>query len=206
MPTERFNRLPEEKKQLIRDAAKKEFARVPFDKVSINKIVREAEISRGSFYTYFEDKWDLLGSIFEDSERQIVRFAMDSLQAAEGDVWTMAEQVLERIFYLCSEKSNVDFAKNIMSHISPDEVMRGFDQKPYGEEELKKEAVLRRIYESCDRTQWRNQDFSAFFAFFQLELVSISMAVKGYFEGRPVDRLRENFRLRTEILKKGVSL
>ena len=35
MPTERFYRLPEAKKQVIRQAAIKEFARVPFEKASI---------------------------------------------------------------------------------------------------------------------------------------------------------------------------
>ena len=60
MPTERFYRLPEEKKRSICSAAVKEFARVPLDKVSINQIIKEADISRGSFYTYFEDKDDLM--------------------------------------------------------------------------------------------------------------------------------------------------
>ena len=39
MPTERFYRLPEAKKQVIRQAAIKEFARVPFEKASINQII-----------------------------------------------------------------------------------------------------------------------------------------------------------------------
>lgn len=56
MPTERFNRLPDKKKEAIRIAAAKEFARVLPEEVSINRIIRDAEISRGSFYTYFEDK------------------------------------------------------------------------------------------------------------------------------------------------------
>ena len=43
MPTERFYRLPEEKKRSICSAAVKEFARVPLDKVSINQIIKEAE-------------------------------------------------------------------------------------------------------------------------------------------------------------------
>ena len=36
MPTERFWRLPEAKRQMIREAALQEFARVPYEKVSIN--------------------------------------------------------------------------------------------------------------------------------------------------------------------------
>ena len=51
MPTERFYRLPEAKKQVIRQAAIKEFVRVPFEKASINQIIQNADISRGSFYT-----------------------------------------------------------------------------------------------------------------------------------------------------------
>ena len=67
MPTERFLRLSENKKQVIREAAKKELSRVPYEKVSINQIIQNADISRGSFYTYFEDKEDVVRWIFEDS-------------------------------------------------------------------------------------------------------------------------------------------
>ena len=36
-----------------------ELMRVPFSEISINKIIHEANISRGSFYQYFNDKYDL---------------------------------------------------------------------------------------------------------------------------------------------------
>ena len=51
MPSERFWRLPEEKRQLIFEKAMDEFVRVPFEKASINQIIQKAGISRGSFYT-----------------------------------------------------------------------------------------------------------------------------------------------------------
>ena len=60
MPTERFLRLPKEKIEAIRISAAKEFIRVPLEEASINRIVHDADISRGSFYTYFEDKDDLM--------------------------------------------------------------------------------------------------------------------------------------------------
>ena len=65
MPTERFLRLPKEKIEAIRIAAAKEFMRVPLEEASINRIVHDADISRGSFYTYFEDKQDLLKWLIE---------------------------------------------------------------------------------------------------------------------------------------------
>lgn len=60
MPKETFLKLPEEKKNKIIKAAKKEFSRVPFEQTSIKNIVEDAEIARGSFYQYFGSKEDLL--------------------------------------------------------------------------------------------------------------------------------------------------
>ena len=60
MPTQRFFNLKEEKRRAIVRAAVHEFSRVPYSVASINQIIKEADISRGSFYTYFEDKDDLL--------------------------------------------------------------------------------------------------------------------------------------------------
>ena len=65
MPKETFVKLSEEKKDKIIKAAKKEFARVPFEQTSIKNIVEDADIARGSFYQYFESKEDLLRVYFK---------------------------------------------------------------------------------------------------------------------------------------------
>ena len=65
MPKETFVKLPEEKKDKIIKAAKKEFARVPFEQTSIKNIVEDADIARGSFSQYFESKEDLLRVYFK---------------------------------------------------------------------------------------------------------------------------------------------
>lgn len=54
-----FERLPEEKKDRIIHAARAEFIRNSYEKTSINRILAEAEIPKGSFYQYFDDKSDL---------------------------------------------------------------------------------------------------------------------------------------------------
>ena len=59
VPTATFFNLPYEKWEKIMRSARAEFARVPFSEASINRIVRAAGISRGSFYMYFKDKKDL---------------------------------------------------------------------------------------------------------------------------------------------------
>ena len=59
MPTNTFFNLPIEKREKIINAAKSEFVEYSFHDASINKIIKSAGISRGSFYMYFENKEDL---------------------------------------------------------------------------------------------------------------------------------------------------
>ncbi|HYE82090.1 MAG TPA: TetR/AcrR family transcriptional regulator [Clostridia bacterium] len=76
MPKETFNNLCEEKKRKIFDAAVKEFSTRRFSEASINQIVKAAEIPRGSFYQYFDDKEDIYLYMFEQmsvEKREIVK-------------------------------------------------------------------------------------------------------------------------------------
>lgn len=59
MPKNTFYHLPEKKQQRLLDAASIEFSRSTLKDASIANIVKLAEIPRGSFYQYFEDKEDL---------------------------------------------------------------------------------------------------------------------------------------------------
>lgn len=58
MPTQTFSICLKKNKRLI-EAARIEFSRVPLKEASIANIVKLADIPRGSFYQYFEDKEDL---------------------------------------------------------------------------------------------------------------------------------------------------
>ncbi len=59
MPKETFFNIPAEKRDAICEAAVAEFAAHPFNQASINRIVANVGIAKGSFYQYFENKKDL---------------------------------------------------------------------------------------------------------------------------------------------------
>jgi TetR/AcrR family transcriptional regulator len=59
MPKVTFFNLAAEKRQRIIDLSIDEFAENNYKNASISKIVARAEIAKGSFYQYFEDKQDL---------------------------------------------------------------------------------------------------------------------------------------------------
>jgi len=59
MPKQTFLNLPAEKRNAIVRAAVDEFAEYGFEGSSINRIVANSGISKGSFYQYFTDKMDV---------------------------------------------------------------------------------------------------------------------------------------------------
>ena len=66
MPSATFFNLPGEKRRRLLDAAWEEMTAVSFDKVSINRIIQNAGIPRGSFYQYFTDKLELFRFLLSD--------------------------------------------------------------------------------------------------------------------------------------------
>ncbi len=97
MPSDRFLKLEKEKQERIIRAARREFSHVPYEQASINKIIRCAGISRGSFYTYFEDKEDLLAYIFQEEERLAAAYLQERMEEYEGDIWLAVHSWLRRL-------------------------------------------------------------------------------------------------------------
>lgn len=95
MPTQRFYRLSEEKQKLIYEAAKKEFARVSYERASINQIVKNADISRGSFYTYFRDKEDAMKYVMEENYTQMRNVCEEALEDNGGEYLGMLKSLFE---------------------------------------------------------------------------------------------------------------
>ncbi len=66
MPKSTFYNLNDEKREKIEKALRNEFSKNIFEKTSISNIIEEAQIPRGSFYQYFEDKEDALKHIIKN--------------------------------------------------------------------------------------------------------------------------------------------
>lgn len=124
MPTERFARLPAEKKEVIRKAAVSEFTRVPFEKVSINQIIQNADISRGSFYTYFEDKRDLLQYVFSDILMQAHEFCRESLIRNEGNYWKMLDELFLDWFQFKWSKNLMELARIVLFQTETEQLIQ----------------------------------------------------------------------------------
>lgn len=198
MPTERFNRLPEDKKKIIRDAAIKEFIRVTYDKASINKMIKSAEISRGSFYTYFEDKADVLSFILQGVKKDGKALVLKILDENRGDFWLMMQELLNHSIRFCCNHDMYRLYKNIIMYPEVEEIIR---REYEGGEEDKCYAW---IYDHVDLTQFRQQGPEAL-----EDVITISMGVLGesigqfYKDYTKVEQVKESFKRRLAILKRG---
>ena len=94
MPSERFFRLDKAKQEKIVDAARREFMHHPMEDVSINRIIRDAGISRGSFYTYFEDKQDVLRFLLRKKRQEEDDFIRKALVDSDFDIEEMLDRLL----------------------------------------------------------------------------------------------------------------
>jgi AcrR family transcriptional regulator len=94
MPKDTFLNLTEEKRNLIEDVALNEFAEHGFDSASINRIVEKADIAKGSFYQYFEDKGDLYKHILTRIGEEKLAYITPALQnPADLDFFSFLEEI-----------------------------------------------------------------------------------------------------------------
>ena len=97
MPKQTFYKLPQEKQERILAAAKREFTQVRYSDASINQIVREAGIPRGSFYQYFEDKKDIFVYFLQDYKREIFAGFFKVLRELSGDFMRALDTFIDDI-------------------------------------------------------------------------------------------------------------
>ncbi len=85
MPKEMFSHIPIEKQKMFLSVAIEEFTTKSFEQVSVNSIVKNAGISRGSFYTYFEDKEELFNFIFNQTREERFEYAKKVIIESKRD-------------------------------------------------------------------------------------------------------------------------
>lgn len=199
MPTDRFYRLAETKKQAIRDAAIKEFASVAYEKVSINKIIQNANISRGSFYTYFEDKQDVLNFIFEDVHDQCNQFFKDTLQQNRGDYFDTMEKFFDYCLEIFENTKLLELAKNVFLFYRGSEIF--FYTEPWDE---KRSAAFEHIKQLIDMEKMRITKTEEFQELISLSMANLAIALKDFYWGE-CDRtdLYSRYRNGLELLKYG---
>jgi len=117
VPSRTFFNLPAEKRARLMQSIRAELARAPFEEASINRIVRSAGISRGSFYQYFENKEDMLDYLLRGYRQMLAEQALKSLRQSGGDLFLMLLDIFDYVHEIASDRENGKMILNLFSDI-----------------------------------------------------------------------------------------
>lgn len=167
MPSQTFHNLPADKRERILAAAKKEFSQTSFNDASINQIIKDAGISRGSFYMYFSDKYDLVSVLVDDFRTQFFVFMQDLASQCKGDLRPMVLGLNDFIGKAAKDKTNRGFVRNFLIYSGS---ARQGDETPERVNRLYKRFIARFI-ETIDTSRFKNSKPD-----FVTKVVEISLA------------------------------
>ena len=108
-----FYNLSDDKRKRVLQAILEEFADTDSEKISINRIIKRANISRGSFYQYFDDKVDLVEVLFLTLVDMNIKDAYRALSESDGHIFALYNSFLEILFRLSKD----EFYNNIMRNL-----------------------------------------------------------------------------------------
>ena len=167
----------------------------------------DAGISRGSFYTYFDSKWDVLGYLCESFINEFYECGVRCLEEAQGDIWEMLGQFLNGSLALCRDERRADFIRNIMDCSSREALTFDiFSSDPDSPRAVRGRKLERAAYESCVGKSLRKLGWEEYMSFFRMAMMAIAMEIKSFHDGVPENRIRERFALTLGILKRGAGI
>ena len=129
------------------------------------------------------------------------------MEESNGDIWAMLEQFLERAIRLCERKQNSEFLRNQLDSGERNTLLLqlcGMAPDICGNS--RRRTLQQQIYERCVGVSMRAMSWERFTAFFDLAMTCIGMEIARFFDGIPLDEVREHFRAREEVLRCGVNL
>lgn len=201
MPTKTFFHLPLEKQKKLLEAGEREFSRVDFSLSSINRIIQDAGISRGSFYMYFEDKEDLYFYILEKYMTKTYHRLLKNIEKCRGDFIQAFELLYETLIESCFTKEKGELFKNVFLN------MRFTTEKKIKLKPPK--DVIRKNHQEIlnyiDKTLYNYQSEEELFDIFSLVML-VTMSSVAYTLINPLEKDREktNYRRRLEIIRTGI--
>lgn len=200
MPTSTFFNLPEDKKNKILKVANKEFERVPIEQVSIKNIVESAEIARGSFYQYFEDKEDLFQYIMSAKMGNMQNKLIEMIEHENGNIINIFINMYEYLIKIVKIKKNNKFFKQIFENVKTSDNLMF----------IKKEEINKNLEQTLYNLYDRNKDIlnikneEEFKLVIEMLFAITRRRIVVSLKYKDLEKARETYLKEIEFLKKGI--
>lgn len=195
-----FYNLPYEKRKRITDAVIKEFMERPNEKVSINRIIKTAEISRGSFYQYFDDKVDLIEIITKTMFEESSNKAKEILKLSCGDLFVMYIKMFDYFGDYSSQKQTMKIMRNIVDSFKANDDL----VSEYLKNRFNMALTNNEIYTMVDRQNLKFQDNESVKCLIEILTQVLKNAIFDVFvAGCDREEVRERLIKKIDIIKQG---
>lgn len=195
-----FYNLPYEKRKRITDAVIKEFMERPNEKVSINRIIKTAEISRGSFYQYFDDKVDLIEIITKTMFEESSNKAKEILKLSCGDLFVMYIKMFDYFGDYSSQKQTMKIMRNIVDSFKANDDL----VSEYLKNRFNVALSNNEIYLMVDRQNLKFQDNESVKCLIEILTQVLKNAIFDVFvAGSDREEVRERLIKKIDIIKQG---
>lgn len=118
MAKQTFLNLPEDKRNMVVSALKKEFSRVPLKDALVSNIIIDAKIPRGSFYQYFNDIEDAFYYIIGEYSKNIKRKLLEHLEKNKGDIILSYRELYLYILNVIDNPDDKEYFENIFLNMN----------------------------------------------------------------------------------------
>lgn len=195
-----FYNLPYEKRKRITDAVIKEFMERPNEKVSINRIIKTAEISRGSFYQYFDDKVDLIEIITKTMFEESSNKAKEILKLSCGDLFVMYIKMFDYFGDYSSQKQTMKIMRNLVDSFKANDDL----VSEYLKNRFNMALTNNEIYTMVDRQNLKFQDNESVKCLIEILTQVLKNAIFDVFvAGCDREEVRERLIKKIDIIKQG---
>lgn len=198
MPKETFLKLSKEKQQKVINSAKKEFARVPIENVSIKNIVEEADIARGSFYQYFESKEDLLIYILRENSEKLNTKLKDKVKETNGDIFKLYIFLYDSMIEEFTNNPDQELFKQIFINL------KSSDENVFDLVRKTKPQDIIDYYEQIDKNNLKIENHEDLVVICDMLNAITRRAVIKNFKNKSKEECRAMFLKEIEYLKHGI--
>ena len=198
MPKETFLKLSKEKQQKVINSAKKEFARVPIENVSIKNIVEEADIARGSFYQYFENKEDLLIYILKENSEKLNTKLKRKVKETNGDVFELYIFLYDSMIEEFTDNSDQELFRQIFINL------KSSDENVFDLVKRTKPQDIIDYYEQIDKSNLKIENYEDLVIICDMLNVITRRALIKNFKNKSKEDCRKMFLKEIEYLKHGI--
>ena len=108
-----FYNLKDKKKDSILHAVSSCLRKTSYDNLSVNDIVIEADISRGSFYNYFVDKNDAIVTLVESKLKKYFDKYVEAIKDSNNDLFKGTKKLYYEIKDILEDEINITIMRNM---------------------------------------------------------------------------------------------